>query len=149
MTPPTTPPGEALPASALPLPHEVLVWRGMKATPTILLIDALVVGDQLEKALIEETARRRRAEVLLFATQQTYVREHEAVVQSEIASRWIPVSERLPKSAERVLFFDRNYGRLIGEHLDATDSWHREGEYEYPDDICQHVTHWMPLPEKP
>jgi hypothetical protein len=62
---------------------------------------------------------------------------------------WIKASERLPKSGERVFAFDEHYGRLIGYWEGGTNGWHREGEYEYPDDICSHVTHWMPLPNRP
>lgn len=64
-----------LPPSAEPLRDEVTQWRGVKATPTAVLCDYIIIGDEMEKALIEETARRRRAEIMLQAMNANYVRD--------------------------------------------------------------------------
>ena len=50
-------------------------------------------------------------------------------------TRWIPVSEQLPKKNQPVLITD---GKTVGLTL----------FYQSPKDFAR-VTHWMPLPEPP
>lgn len=62
--------------------------------------------------------------------------------QSDLVSKWIPCSERLPEIGDRVLvidddgdlFIDIRMGDILGEHTDERWSVY---------------THWQPLPEKP
>ena len=58
--------------------------------------------------------------------------------------RWIPVTERLPESGERVLV-SNGKGFVCEAYLSERKRWMRHGcivDYITP-------THWMPLPEPP
>lgn len=61
---------------------------------------------------------------------------------TDVESKWIPVTERLPKPFEIVLVYDRT-GKSI--------NWAYMTEHrEWVGAIVAHiVTHWMPLPEPP
>ncbi len=63
--------------------------------------------------------------------------------------KWIPVSERLPDQFQYVDIWTKGHDRLTGCHFDG-EVFEAElfGEEEYFEPI-KHVTHWMPLPEKP
>jgi hypothetical protein len=74
----------------------------------------------------------------------------ERQLQTLRASRWIPVSERLPEEDEDVLVMTAEgkfaSGGMHVASLDEDGVWypsHGDG-WEFPD-----VTHWMPLPEPP
>lgn len=63
-----------------------------------------------------------------------------------IVHGWIPVTESLPEYGERVLTYDR-YGHIRDRVLrkaGGTDLFTPDGLY-----AKKHITHWMPLPEKP
>jgi hypothetical protein len=62
-------------------------------------------------------------------------------------ARWIPVSERLPNSYERVLvwFLDHDLPHVRFGSI-ASGHWRPEGGNGNFDDV---VTHWMPLPAAP
>lgn len=74
----------------------------------------------------------------------------------EAAFSWISVSDRLPEIAEGVLITDGkeiSIGQRRPVYPDYPQ-WQWEpwgfGGYEYDWDLdCDHVTHWMPLPEFP
>lgn len=80
----TPPSSERTQEQGAPTP-EVVNWRGMRASTGFkrVLADVLPLGDALADQLEKETDRRRRAEILLTATQQAYVRDHEALSSSE------------------------------------------------------------------
>ena len=69
--------------------------------------------------------------------------ENLEYLRTQLESRWVPVSERLPKEGQRVLY----YFDMVGIH---------SGLY-YGDNcfgghagfLTDDVTHWMPLPEPP
>ena len=63
------------------------------------------------------------------------VEDLEESLESYKETRWIPVSERLPKKNQPVLITD---GKTVGLTL----------FYQSPKDFAR-VTHWMPLPEPP
>ena len=65
--------------------------------------------------------------------------ETGVVVHKECLPRWIPVTEKLPKTHTPVLVSDSQNRVCIREHL-----W---GGCWSQDKID--VTHWMPLPEPP
>lgn len=94
-------------------------------------------------------------EPLDFAAALTLLREARAeitrlrMLPEEGVVSWISVSDRLPRLSDRVILFDEWLGRCIGHYLADIPSWHREGNYEYPDDLLSHVTHWMPLADAP
>ena len=56
-------------------------------------------------------------------------------------SEWISVKDRLPEQTIECLFYDKNYGHVIG--LFCLGSF--EDQYkEYTQ-----VTHWQPIPDAP
>lgn len=62
-------------------------------------------------------------------------------------SKWIPCSERLPKSYDEVLIWDSlDNVHYLGFYANA-NGWVVDG---YEDDRYSFdITHWMPLPEPP
>ena len=75
-----------------------------------------------------------------------------AAVSELMASRWIPVEERLPEEGVRVLVCNTYGGSLPnqGDTGYVVDNGVMEGEeWCITDDPFFHVTHWMPLPEPP
>lgn len=67
--------------------------------------------------------------------------------------RWIPCSERLPGTSQRVLFWPYRVSRCYVGYYSHTS---RAGDvwFETDGDCVEHVTvytasHWMPLPEPP
>ena len=64
-------------------------------------------------------------------------------------SKWIPVSERLPKFDEYVIVYCAIYGRYLSSYSEILDTgW---GNWRDPEGILGGLppTHWMPLPEPP
>ena len=69
-------------------------------------------------------------------------------------TRWIPVTERLPKDEQRVLAyygFDRGDGYLGMMFTQVLDYFARDPRphFQYEGTNGMKVTHWMPLPEPP
>lgn len=65
----------------------------------------------------------------------------------ELEKRWVPVTERLPKTDGRYLCNVKSFA-FPGNYYQAILRYYKEGFLEaniYTDD----VTHWMPLPEPP
>ena len=70
-------------------------------------------------------------------------------------TRWIPVSERLPKDGDTYLVTIEYKGEVIG--VDAASyspvdgyidkHWETFNDWKEDDDSCYHVTAWMPMPE--
>lgn len=67
-----------------------------------------------------------------------YLTENGVTIQ-----QWIPVTERLPKEAERVAVLMTGGSKLVGRILSG--EWHVQGLRN----ATKGVTHWMPLPEPP
>ena len=81
----------------------------------------------------------------------------EALSKTEKTTRWIPVTERLPKENGRYLV--RYVRDIDGVHSDEVRiMWFADAQWRFPF-ICnpdvrelvtmEKVTHWMPLPEPP
>lgn len=68
--------------------------------------------------------------------------EAECVAFLDRCPRWIPVTERLPESGERVIVF-RGDKVEQGVFLGVNGWWKVYGTN------TKKVTHWMPLPEPP
>lgn len=69
---------------------------------------------------------------------------------AEKVPKWIPVSERLPQINEIVQItdgYDVGHGYLIAVRImqDSGVAWYSP----FCDIDCSHITHWMPLPQKP
>ena len=60
------------------------------------------------------------------------------VAELEAATRWIPVTERLPKEKQNVLGLDR-----------TGTAYHWEYSKSLVNIFTADFTHWMPLPEPP
>lgn len=58
---------------------------------------------------------------------------------------WIPVSERLPKNGQSVLFCDIDEDIMIGYHVKGRPETHFSQDGTYED--MKNVFAWMPLPE--
>lgn len=80
--------------------------------------------------------------------------ERKALLKS--VPKWIPVTERLPKTRESIL--GKKSRRVIvafrfDDGTQGTDTAHTlNGEWKFEDHITvvvRTVTHWMPLPEPP
>lgn len=63
--------------------------------------------------------------------------------------RWIPVSERLPKENEPVLFWASYYGRWATGYFDRLTSDNAAWFDSDEGDAILSGTHWLPLPEPP
>ena len=72
----------------------------------------------------------------------------ERQLQTLRASRWIPVSERLPELDEDVLVIEEDGGMLVANRNDRGNWGHSFGSGG-PSDGRAWPTHWMPLPEPP
>ena len=57
---------------------------------------------------------------------------------------WIPVGDRLPEEGDRVIGYDRLYGR-IGE----AERGYSPGQLVFIDSDDCDITHWMAFPEPP
>ena len=64
---------------------------------------------------------------------------------SENKGKWIPVSERLPKDGQSVLFCDIDEDIMIGYHVKGRPETHFSQDGTYED--MKNVFAWMPLPE--
>lgn len=60
----------------------------------------------------------------------------------QVASKWIPVTERLPEYEQEVLTYRGESGISV-ERMFPGAMW----DLDY--DLIDSVTHWMPLPEPP
>ena len=66
-------------------------------------------------------------------------------LRDQLAQKWIPVTERLPKSLE-VVFVRRQFGLVgTGDYFKGCgiNKWLGKKNKVFP------VTHWMPIPEAP
>lgn len=70
-------------------------------------------------------------------------------------TRWIPVSERLPKDGTEVLIavesvFEPHYHIWKAYHVSHIPQWTADnGLYYHHTTNYESITHWMPLPEAP
>lgn len=63
-----------------------------------------------------------------------------------VPTKWIPVTERLPKNYEAVLTFDGRSIHIMAHHHDFKDPF---GIVKGNFMGYAPITHWMPLPEPP
>lgn len=67
------------------------------------------------------------------------------ITRLQEATKWIPVTERLPKPGERVLV---SIGAVFEAFIDDEGKWQRY--YSAPlNEVLGQPTHWMPLPAAP
>ena len=80
----------------------------------------------------------------------------EVLSKMENTTRWIPVTERLPKTRESIL--GKKSSKVIvafrfDDGTQGTDTAHTlNGEWVFEDHItvlARTITHWIPLPEPP
>lgn len=71
------------------------------------------------------------------------------ISNSETATKWIPVTERLPKAFRAVLAYCPNGGNIYEVYLNTRSEWHFFDETVAGAVLQNAVTHWMPLPEPP
>lgn len=77
-------------------------------------------------------------------------REAEEIAMKAIGqTTWIPVSERLPKTEERILILFDDGFVMIGHYIDWEDgtpiTWVLDGQEDYNVDT-NNIIAWMPLP---
>ena len=94
------------------------------------------------KLLYEQTKR-----MLTMYQDEVVPGYRKKIEELETASKWIPVSERLPEQHSSVIVYRKtkrfsmlHYSNALGFHF--YDS-------EWGDVTVDDVTHWMPLPEPP
>ena len=68
----------------------------------------------------------------------------QRIAELEQERRWIPTSEKLPKSGERVLVRMSNFYIVIACYFDKNGYWKNDSGQE-----IFIVTHWQPLPQPP
>ena len=71
-------------------------------------------------------------------------RLNKRIAELEQERRWIPTSEKLPKSGERVLVRMSNFYIVIACYFDKNGYWKNDSGQE-----IFIVTHWQPLPQPP
>ena len=70
--------------------------------------------------------------------------------KADATPKWIPVTERLPSDRGDVLvvaWWHEKWQTMVGWYGGISGRWHIitiKGDFP-----CDHVTHWMPLPEPP
>ena len=96
----------------------------------------------------------RQREILADHLIANGVRLEEKQATSDETSKWIPVTERLPDTAERVLvskhWLGMQYKPEYGYYQDFPNQkgcWYVLTEFGYYPQ--REITHWMPLPEPP
>lgn len=63
------------------------------------------------------------------------------ISKMEKATRWIPVSERLPEENAPCIVYNKDYGPMVGWRIDGK-------RFRIPGSFLpDHPTHWMPLPQ--
>jgi len=68
-----------------------------------------------------------------------------AIKALEQQPKWIPVSERLSKDGQNVLFCDIDNDIMVGYHVKGRPKTHFSQDGTYED--MKNVRAWMPLPE--
>ena len=66
---------------------------------------------------------------------------------NNVGSKWIPVTERLPKEWTDVLVFSKCGFCVVAVYLGSHGKWRESWTHMMVDDDT--VTHWMPLPAPP
>ena len=99
------------------------------------------------RSLYAEYDEAQRATVIdLLKTAENLIANGVVVSNSETATKWIPVTERLPEDSRDVILCTRS--RIVG--VGFCDKNTRNWNQHYSGGgICVDVTHWMPLPEAP
>lgn len=71
------------------------------------------------------------------------------VSKMETTTKWIPVTERLPRYNEEVLVYRPKMAMKI--YVSSYEGYYGEDDDEWHEGwgICGDITHWMPLPEPP
>ena len=68
---------------------------------------------------------------------------------TNVSSKWIPVTERLPEAFRAVLAYCPNGGNIYEVYLNARSEWHFFDETVAGAVLQNAATHWMPMPEPP
>ena len=73
--------------------------------------------------------------------------QHLTITSADEESKgeWIPVSERMPKDEQNVLFCDIDDDIMVGYHLKGRPNTHFSQDGSYED--MKNVRAWQPLPE--
>ena len=105
------------------------------------LISRQAVLDYIDKMPSELTANGRR--MIRRRTLEEYI--SDTIPSVENKGEWIPVSERLPKDGQNVLFCDIDEDIMIGYHVKGRPDTHFSQDGTYED--MKNVFAWRPLPE--
>lgn len=127
------------------LEYEAFMLRGNDVSAVCLAAADLIT--KLQQELIDERYRHDRYADFCVA-------QGEELSKLKEQQRWIPVTEKLPSDPDTFVLCiasgRMNNIELVGAYQLATyndeDGWVLE---LFPAWIGVHVTHWMPLPERP
>lgn len=76
---------------------------------------------------------------------QGYIKQ---LIRGDIASKWIPCSERLPEDNHEVLVYEKNYHNIYTAYYDSVYGWMTFDPYSN-ECFGEHldIVAWMPIPK--
>lgn len=82
----------------------------------------------------------------LEAIEEMINRQPQIVTDTNVGSKWIPCSERLPSAGRKVLLQTKG-NQMVVAFLDKKNKWYVDSGDYFCTDLCAEPIAWQPLPE--